>query len=92
LKSYIGTPDIFGRPLHFEKTNVADSLATASVVVMGEGNEQTPLAVISDVPFVEFQDKNPTQEELEGLHIELEDDVFAPLLTSVEWKKGKGGK
>lgn len=92
LKSYIGTPDIFGRPLHFEKTNVADSLATAAVVVMGEGNEQTPLAVVSDVPFVDFQDRNPTQEELDSLHIELEDDVFAPLLTSVEWKKGKGGK
>ncbi len=92
LKSYIGQPDIFGRPLHFEKLNIADSLATAAVVVMGEGDEQTPLAVITDVPFVKFQDRNPKQEELDSLHIELEDDVFYPLLTAVKWKKGQGGR
>lgn len=92
LKSYIGEPDIFGRPLHFEKTNVADSLATTATLVMGEGGEQTPLAVITDIPFVVFQPRNPTQEELDSLHIELEDDVFHPLLTAVEWKKGQGGK
>lgn len=92
LKSYIGKPDIFGRPLHFEKLNIADSLATACVAVMGEGNEQTPLAVVNDIPFVEFQERNPTKEELDGLHIELEDDVYYPLLTAVDWKKGKGGK
>ena len=92
LKDYIGTPDVFGRNLQFEKLNVADSLATAEVAVMGEGNEQTPLAVIQDTPFVEFQDRNPTQEELDKLHIELKDDVYYPLLTTVKWKKGKGGK
>lgn len=92
LKSYVGKPDIFGRPLHFEKTNVADSLATAATLVMGEGDEQTPLAVIRDIPFVVFQPRNPTREELDGLHIELEDDVFHPLLTAVAWKKGKGGR
>lgn len=92
LKNYIGTPDVFGRLLQMEQLHVADSLATASVAVMGEGNEQTPLAAIEDVPFVEFTGRNPTQEELDKLHIDLEDDVFYPLLTSVKWKKGKGGK
>src|SRR3989344_3490879 len=33
LKSYIGEPDVFGRKLRAEKTNVADSLATAATVV-----------------------------------------------------------
>lgn len=92
LKSYVGKPDIFGRPLHFEKLNIAESLAASAVVVMGEGSEQTPLAVIEDVPFVEFQERNPSQEELDTLKIELEDDVFYPLLTSVKWQKGKGEK
>lgn len=92
LKSYVGKPDIFGRLLHFEKTNIADSLATAATLVTGEGDEQTPLAVITDIPFVVFQPRNPTQEELDSLHIELEDDVFHPLLTAVAWKKGKGGR
>lgn len=90
LNSYIGKEDIFGRPLHFEQLNVAECLASASVVVMGEGSEQTPLAVITDVPFVEFQDRHPIPEELEMLHIEPEDDVFYPLLTAVKWEKGKG--
>ena len=37
------------------KVDVVNALASAAVLVMGEGAEQTPLAVISDVPFVEFQ-------------------------------------
>lgn len=92
LKDYIGTPDVFGRKLQFEKLNIADCLASAAVVCMGEGNEQTPLALITDVPFVTFQQNNPTQEELDMLHIELENDVYAPLLTAVQWKKGKSSR
>ena len=56
---------------------------------MGEGSEQTPLAVISDIPFVHFQDRNPTEEELAELKISIEDDVYAPLLKAANWKKGK---
>ncbi len=88
LKDYIGTPDIFGRPFTFEKLNISDSLAGASVSVMGEGNEQIPLAIITDIPFVEFVDRNPTQEEIDELKIEPQDDIYHPLLTSVKWKKG----
>lgn len=88
LNSYIGKPDIYGKLMRVEQSNVADSLATAAVAVMGEGNEQQPLAVINEVPFVTFQDRNPTEEELEGLKISLEEDVFASMLTSVDWKKG----
>ena len=40
VKDYRGTPDIFGRKFKFSRTNVADSLATSAVLVMGEGNEQ----------------------------------------------------
>lgn len=90
LNSYIGKPDIFGRLMHAEKANIADSLATAAVAEMGEGDEQQPLAVITDAKFVTFQPRNPTQEEVEGLTISLQDDVYSSLLTSVEWKKGRG--
>jgi putative folate metabolism gamma-glutamate ligase len=89
INDYRGTPDLFGRPLRMTKVNIVDALATAAVLVMGEGNEQTPLALIRDVPFVAFQDRNPTVEELQGLHIELDDDLYAPLLTSVPWQRGK---
>jgi dihydrofolate synthase / folylpolyglutamate synthase len=89
INDYRGTPDLFGRPLRMTKVNVVDALATAAVVVMGEGNEQTPLALIRDISFVAFQDRNPTEEELQGLHIELDDDLYAPLLTSVPWQRSK---
>src|SRR2546423_20425 len=52
LKDYSGQPDIFGRLMKFEKTSLIDSLATAATVTTGEGNEQKPLAVIEDLPFV----------------------------------------
>jgi putative folate metabolism gamma-glutamate ligase len=87
FKDYRGTPDIFGRQLRTTKVNVLDGLAAAAVLVMGEGNEQTPLAVVSDVPFITFQERTPTQEELANLSIDLDDDIYAPLLTSVNWNE-----
>lgn len=92
LKDYVGKPDIFGRLMKVEKLNVADTLAAAAVGVMGEGAEQTPIVVISDVPFVEFVDRSPTQEEMGYLATDMTKEVFTPLLTSVDWKKGKGYK
>lgn len=88
LNDMIGTPDIFGRKLKMTTIAIADSLASAAGLVMGEGKEQTPISIVSDVPFVKFQDRNPSQDELDALRIEIEDDVYAPLLKSVHWKKG----
>ncbi|OHA62255.1 MAG: hypothetical protein A3E07_00115 [Candidatus Wildermuthbacteria bacterium RIFCSPHIGHO2_12_FULL_45_9] len=92
LKNYIGTPDIFGRELHYTKTNVMDSLGNAAVLVIGEGAEQTPLAVIEDAPFVEFQDRNPLEDEVKQVKITMmEDDLYRTLLTCVKWQKGGSG-
>lgn len=89
LNDYIGTDDLFGRPLKMTQVNVVDALATAAVLVMGEGNEQTPLAVVSDLSFVTFQERDPSAEELQQLRIPLEDDLYGPLFTSVQWHKGQ---
>ncbi len=89
LNSYIQKPDIFGRNLKMTKANVTDALSAAAVLAMGEGNEQTPLALMEDLPFVKFQPRNPIQKELQELHIALEDDVYAPVLMGARWKKGK---
>ena len=89
LNNYIGKPDIFGRKLEVTKANIADGLAAAAVVVMGEGKEQTPLAIITEVPFVKFQMRNPTVEEIRKRTIAMKDDLYAPLLTSAMWKKMK---
>ncbi len=86
LNDYVGTPDLFGRPLRMTRVNVADALAVAAVLTMGEGNEQTPLAVLSDLPFVVFQERGPSDAELESLRIKPEDDLYAPLLRAVCWQ------
>jgi putative folate metabolism gamma-glutamate ligase len=88
LHNYIGTPDVFGRPLRMTQASLLDGLAAAAVTVMGEGNEQTPLAVITDAP-VEFTDSPPTVQEINSLHIDTSEDLYSPLLTSVHWQEGK---
>ena len=90
LNDYVGRTDLFGRKLRMTKANVANALAAAAVLVMGEGDEGTPMALISDLPFVQFQERNPTAEELQALHIDLHDDLYAPLLSGVEWQKRTG--
>jgi coenzyme F420-0:L-glutamate ligase len=74
VRDYRGLPDIFGRKFKFSRTDVADSLATAAVLVMGEGDEQQPLAIIKDAP-VEFCGKVAREE----LHIDIQDDMYRPL-------------
>lgn len=70
------------------QANVRDALGAAAVLVMGEGNEQTPLAIIEDLPFVTFQDRDPTEEELVALWISIADDLYAPLLMRAPWQAG----
>lgn len=74
IKDYRGTPDIFGRKFKFSRVDVADSLAAAAVLLMGEGRERQPLAVIEEVP-VEFCEKIKRGE----LKISLKDDMYRPL-------------
>lgn len=88
LYDYIGKPDLFGRPFVYEKLNIADSIATAAVLEMGEGSEQTPIAMLSEIKNIEFQSRNPTIEELDSSKISIEDDLFAPFLLSADWQKG----
>jgi dihydrofolate synthase / folylpolyglutamate synthase len=90
LNDYVGKQDLFGRALRMTKVNVMDALATSAVLVMGEGSESTPMAVIDELPFVTFQPRAPSAAELSELRIALEDDLYAPLLTRVEWQRGRG--
>lgn len=75
LRNYIGKPDIFGRKLKMTKTNLADGLATAAVLAMGEGNEQKPLVVIEAAP-IEFSSEKTNRRDL---YIKPEDDLYVPL-------------
>lgn len=90
LRSYIGQPDLFGRPMQMEQVSVMQAVTAAACLEMGEGNERTPLGLVTEIKDIEFQDHEPTTAELQALKINLEDDVFAPILTKAEWKKGAG--
>ncbi len=74
VRDYRGKADMFGRILKFSQVDVADSLATAAVLEMGEGKERQPLAVIEDanVAFVEKVNRGE-------LLIKIEDDLYYPL-------------
>lgn len=89
LRNYIGKPDVFGRLLQTEKQNLADSLAAAAILAMGEGNEQTPLAVINDLKGMEFVDRAPNRQELDETTLDLETDVYSGPMKTIEWEKGK---
>ncbi|OGY79324.1 MAG: hypothetical protein A3B74_00545 [Candidatus Kerfeldbacteria bacterium RIFCSPHIGHO2_02_FULL_42_14] len=78
IKDYRGTPDIFGRKFKFSRTNIADGLAAAAVLVMGEGNERQPLAIIERAP-VEFCDRVNRAE----LHIDIQEDMYRPLFSKL---------
>ena len=84
--NYVGKKDIFGRKFNVSRSNVAGGLAASAVVTMGEGSEQTPLCMISDAPFVNFQSRNPSKKELEQQKIPIDEDLFAPFLQAVEWE------
>lgn len=89
MVSRIGHTDLFGKPLKQTRINMADALAASAVLVMGESDEQTPIAIIEDVPFVEFSDHAPTAEQLKAWSVEMEDDLYASFLMRMDWRKGQ---
>jgi F420-0:gamma-glutamyl ligase len=78
LKNYRNKKDLFGRTFQFSSVNIADCLATAAVLVMGEGAERQPLAIIKNPP-VKFCRRISKKELL----IDLKDDIYLPLLKNV---------
>jgi dihydrofolate synthase / folylpolyglutamate synthase len=74
VKSQVGRADLFGRPLKMTKVNLADSLAAAAVLMMGEADESSPLALIEDAP-VDFTTHSSPGE----IQVSPEEDIYFPL-------------
>ena len=79
IADYRGTTDLFGRTLEFAKVDVADSLAAAAVLLMGECAERKPLAVLQHAP-VTFCERTNRKE----LFVHLEDDLYFSLLRKLK--------
>ena len=85
LHAYQGSPSLFGYALGNDKVaNMADGLAAAATLAMGEGAEQTPLAIITNVPGIEFG----TRRGRTAFQVPLQDDIYWPLLKDLSWRKG----
>jgi len=91
LKDYRGQPDLFGRKFEMETLSIVNGLAAAANLVMGEGDEGCPLAIVSDVPFIEFTPCPPTNDEIKIGFVSREEDIYAPFFNLAPWKKGGGG-
>ena len=76
IYDYRGQPDIFGRKLKITQQNIVDMLAVLGVSVMGEGSEQTPMAIIRGMPNIQFTDK----ETYQNFIIPKDMDIYKPLL------------
>ena len=83
LKDYREEKDIFGRTIEMTQVNIVDALATMGVLLMGEGAEQKPMAIIRGVDLVKFTD----QENYKDLLIPVKEDIFYPLLKSFYKRK-----
>lgn len=88
LKNYIGQPDIFGRTITISQANIAGGLTAAAVVAMGEGAEQTPLCIVSELDSIEFQPRDPSADELAEINLSTDNDLFAPFWQAVDWLPG----
>ncbi len=85
LYSYVNKPDIYGNFMRVTQSNILDALATAAVFVMGEGSEQTPLAVINSAPKLSFVSRPPSEQEEKNVTISMAEDLYAPLLMGAKW-------
>ncbi len=92
LKDYRGHKDLFDRKMLISQLNIADGLASSAVVTMGENTEQTPLALITGIPWVQFTIRPyKTRKPYSSFEIKTSEDVYYPLIKSAPWRKGGEG-
>lgn len=61
LIDYRGQKDLFGYRLRFKNVDLADELASAAELVMGQGREATPVAIIRGLKRVRFQERSSSR-------------------------------
>lgn len=80
------TIDFFGGVTTGTTINLPDALAAAANLAMGEGNEQTPLAIIRGVSCLKHA--LPPRKGKEGeFEVPLEEDMYAPCIRYAPWKQ-----
>lgn len=72
MVDYRGKRDIFGYQLRFKSVAIADELAAAAELVMGQGREMIPAAIIRGLKRVRFQESAKSLD----LVVEEREDLF----------------
>ncbi|MCG3225580.1 MAG: coenzyme F420-0:L-glutamate ligase [Candidatus Heimdallarchaeota archaeon] len=81
-----GKKDLFGRPMHITTRAIADQLATAAELVMGETDERIPFVIIRGYSMSRI---NASEEKDLNTLITAEQCMFiGPLLKCLEEKRG----
>jgi len=70
-----GQKDLFGRALTMTRQNIPDALAALGVLLMGEGNESTPLLMVRG-----YQATFTEEDTAAMLRVAPEEDLYKPLL------------
>ena len=61
---YRGLKDIFGYELRFKFVGLADEVAAAAELVMGQGTERTPVAIVRGLPRVKMSEESGLSKKL----------------------------
>ena len=72
MVDYRGQRDLFGYQLRFKNVAVTDELASAAELVMGQGREAIPAAIVRGLKRVQFQERAKSS----GLVVGEEEDLF----------------
>ena len=72
IVDYRGQTDLFGYTLRFKNVSLADELASAAELVMGQGREATPVAIIRGLKRVRFHQRASAR----NLSVTSSEDLF----------------
>ena len=82
IENKVGESDLFGRKLKMTQLNLIDAIAVSAVMMMGESNEQTPLAIVEGAP-VTFTETTGESD----LQFEMSEDLYYPMYRDLISKK-----
>nr|MDO8100262.1 coenzyme F420-0:L-glutamate ligase [Candidatus Njordarchaeota archaeon] len=76
-----GKPDLFGRPLQVTRRALADELATAAEILMGETSERVPAVLIRGAPVTLDDNTTPPRK----FHVSPDECFYTRILST--WRK-----
>ncbi len=79
LRDIRGDPDLFGRLMRVTKVDLIDPLTSMAVLLMGEGNESTPIVILRGYEGIPFSD----EASMDSFKITPEEDLYRPLIESI---------